>query len=107
MEAGRHDVGHQAAFLVQFCAQARATEADVPEAIARSGIRPTYTPAVMLTRSRLNMARTSLVRPSDGVSMAQLGCSPGCRTGHFLISLGSGQCQSGTTPRCRRPCAAV
>ncbi|MFG2954695.1 DUF5958 family protein [Streptomyces sp. NPDC048291] len=43
--------------LVQFCVQARATETDVPEAIARSGIRPTYTPAVMLTRWRLNMAQ--------------------------------------------------
>ncbi|MFJ8490508.1 DUF5958 family protein [Streptomyces sp. NPDC094038] len=43
--------------LVQFCVQARATESDVPEAIARSGIRPTYTPTVMLTRWRLNMAR--------------------------------------------------
>ncbi|MGW4905545.1 DUF5958 family protein [Streptomyces sp. NPDC004270] len=41
---------------MQFCVQACATEADVPEAIALSGIRPTYTPAVMLTRSRLNMA---------------------------------------------------
>ncbi|MER5518900.1 DUF5958 family protein [Streptomyces sp. NPDC002763] len=55
-------MGHQAAFLVQFCVQARATEADVPEAIARSGIRPTSTPAVMLTRSRsrLNMAELPL-----------------------------------------------
>ncbi|MGW4905554.1 DUF5958 family protein [Streptomyces sp. NPDC004270] len=42
--------------LVQFCVQARAVEADVPEAIVRSGMRPTYTPAVMLTRWRLNMS---------------------------------------------------
>ncbi len=39
-----------------FCIQARATEEDVQEAIARSGIRPTYTPAVMLTRWRLHMS---------------------------------------------------
>jgi hypothetical protein len=42
--------------LGQFCVQARATEEDVHEAIARSGIRPTYTPAVMLTRWRLHMS---------------------------------------------------
>jgi hypothetical protein len=42
--------------LVQFCVQARAVEADADEAIARSGLRPTYTPAVMLTRWRLDMA---------------------------------------------------
>lgn len=43
--------------LVQFCVQARAVETDAEEAIARSGIRPTYTPAVMLTRWRLNMSQ--------------------------------------------------
>ncbi|MGW9032262.1 DUF5958 family protein [Streptomyces sp. NPDC055722] len=42
--------------LVQFCLQARAIEADVEEAIERSGIRRTYTPAVMLSRWRLNMS---------------------------------------------------
>jgi hypothetical protein len=36
--------------LVHVCVQARAVEADTEEAIARSGLRPTYTPAVMLTR---------------------------------------------------------
>ncbi len=42
--------------LVQFCGQARACEDDVPESIARSGIRPTHTPAVMLTKWRFGMA---------------------------------------------------
>ncbi|MFE9099071.1 DUF5958 family protein [Streptomyces sp. NPDC007264] len=42
--------------LVLFCGQARACEDDVPESIARSGIRPTYTPAVMLTKWRFGMA---------------------------------------------------
>ncbi|WP_411137371.1 DUF5958 family protein [Streptomyces sp. C10] len=42
--------------LTQFCLQAHATEKDAEEAIARSGIRPTHTPAVMLTRWRLHMA---------------------------------------------------
>jgi hypothetical protein len=42
--------------LVLFCGQARACEDDVPESIARSGIRPTDTPAVMLTKWRFGMA---------------------------------------------------
>ncbi|MDQ0960747.1 hypothetical protein QFZ66_004625 [Streptomyces sp. B4I13] len=42
--------------LVEFCGQARACEEDVPESIARSGIRPTHTPAVMLTKWRFGMA---------------------------------------------------
>ncbi|MEV4334097.1 DUF5958 family protein [Streptomyces sp. NPDC049597] len=41
--------------LVLFCGQARAREEDVPESIARSGIRHTHTPAVMLTKWRFGM----------------------------------------------------
>ncbi|MFC5198297.1 DUF5958 family protein [Streptomyces kaempferi] len=41
--------------LVLFCGQARARKDDVPESIARSGIRPTHTPAVMLTKWRFGM----------------------------------------------------
>ncbi|MFE1255822.1 DUF5958 family protein [Streptomyces fungicidicus] len=41
--------------LVLFCGQARACEEDVPESITRSGIRPTHTPAVMLTKWRFGM----------------------------------------------------
>ncbi|MFJ7966246.1 DUF5958 family protein [Streptomyces sp. NPDC096324] len=41
--------------VVLFCQQARAREDDVPESIARSGIRPTHTPAVMLTKWRFGM----------------------------------------------------
>ncbi|MFD5649542.1 DUF5958 family protein [Streptomyces sp. NPDC127039] len=41
--------------LVLFCGQARACEEDVPESIARSGIRLTHTPAVMLTKWRFGM----------------------------------------------------
>jgi hypothetical protein len=43
--------------LVLFCGQARAREDDVAESIARSGIRPTHTPAVMLTKWRFGMDR--------------------------------------------------
>jgi hypothetical protein len=39
--------------LAQFCLQARATGQDAPESIRRAGIRPTHTPAVLLTRGRL------------------------------------------------------
>ncbi|MEU6600351.1 DUF5958 family protein [Streptomyces flaveolus] len=42
--------------LVLFCGQARAREEDVPESIVLSGIRPTHTPAVMLTKWRFGMA---------------------------------------------------
>jgi hypothetical protein len=41
--------------LVLFCGQARAREEDVPESIARSGIRPAHTPAVMLAKWRFGM----------------------------------------------------
>lgn len=41
--------------LVLFCGQARACEEDVPESIARSGIRPNHTPAVLLTKWRFGM----------------------------------------------------
>ncbi|MET7289595.1 DUF5958 family protein [Streptomyces sp. NPDC005573] len=41
--------------LVLFCGQARARSGDVPESIARSGIRATHTPAVMLTKWRFGM----------------------------------------------------
>jgi hypothetical protein len=41
--------------LVLFCGQARACEDDVPESIARSDLRPTHTPAVMLTKWRFGM----------------------------------------------------
>ncbi|MFD9096222.1 DUF5958 family protein [Streptomyces collinus] len=45
--------------LVLFCGQARAREEDVPESIARSGIRPTHTPAVMLAKWRFGMEALS------------------------------------------------
>ncbi|WP_354637524.1 DUF5958 family protein [Kitasatospora camelliae] len=41
--------------LVHHSYQARAVPEDVAESIARSGIRPTHTPAVMLSRWRFGM----------------------------------------------------
>ncbi|GGW45581.1 DUF5958 family protein [Streptomyces bobili] len=51
-----HDRRETLHALALFCGQARAREQDVPESIARSGIRPTHTPAVMLTKWRFGMA---------------------------------------------------
>ncbi|MFE1925092.1 DUF5958 family protein [Streptomyces asoensis] len=45
--------------LVLFCGQASTREEDVPESTARSGIRPTQTPAVMLTKGRQQRACTA------------------------------------------------
>ncbi len=40
--------------LCQFCLQARAVSEDGPEAIRRSGLRPTHTPAVLIARGRFD-----------------------------------------------------
>ncbi|MFG3001373.1 DUF5958 family protein [Streptomyces sp. NPDC048340] len=40
--------------LCQYCVQARATTEDGPESIRRAGLRPTHTPAVLITRGRIN-----------------------------------------------------
>ncbi|NGO75244.1 hypothetical protein G6045_06055 [Streptomyces sp. YC504] len=40
--------------LYQFCIQARATKEDGPASIRRAGIRPTHTPAVLITRGRID-----------------------------------------------------
>lgn len=39
--------------LAECCFQARAQAEDGPESIRRAGIRPTHTPAVLITRGRL------------------------------------------------------
>ena len=40
--------------LTVFSLQARATTEDAPESIRRAGIRPTHTPAVLISRGRLS-----------------------------------------------------
>ncbi|WP_069161725.1 DUF5958 family protein [Nocardia altamirensis] len=42
-------------YLAEYCRQARATVDDGVESIRRSGIRPTHTPAVLITRGQLNV----------------------------------------------------
>ncbi|MFJ9760061.1 DUF5958 family protein [Streptomyces sp. NPDC101149] len=40
-------------FLRHHCIQARAVAEDGPESIRRAGLRPTHTPAVLITRGRI------------------------------------------------------
>ncbi|MCX2180544.1 hypothetical protein KV205_08390 [Streptomyces sp. SKN60] len=40
--------------LRHHCIQARAVAEDAPESIRRSGLRPTHTPAVLLSRGRID-----------------------------------------------------
>ncbi|MFF0476604.1 DUF5958 family protein [Streptomyces sp. NPDC004284] len=41
-------------FLAHHCIQARAVTGDAPEGISRAGLRPTHTPAVLITRGRID-----------------------------------------------------
>ncbi|MGR4877893.1 DUF5958 family protein [Streptomyces sp. LARHCF249] len=41
-------------FLRHHCEQARADDEDGPESIRRAGLRPTHTPAVLITRGPIN-----------------------------------------------------
>ncbi|WP_089224598.1 DUF5958 family protein [Actinacidiphila glaucinigra] len=52
--------------LAGYCLQARATREDGEESVDRAGIRPTHTPAVLLTRGRLPEQLTKIVNlPQD------------------------------------------
>lgn len=41
-------------FLRHHCVQARAVTEDEPESIRRAGLRPTHTPAVLISRGRMD-----------------------------------------------------
>ncbi|MDH6193106.1 hypothetical protein M2168_006224 [Streptomyces sp. CZ24] len=52
--------------LCGHCMQARATEGDGPESVRRAGLRPTYTPAVLITRGQLNVQLAKIINlPQD------------------------------------------
>ncbi|MFE1839847.1 DUF5958 family protein [Streptomyces sviceus] len=53
--------------LVQFCLQARATSEDGPASIRRAAIRPTHTPAVLITRGRIDeqLRKIASLAPQD------------------------------------------
>ncbi|KES06298.1 hypothetical protein BU52_14605 [Streptomyces toyocaensis] len=57
--------------LAGFCIQARALTEDGSESIRRAGIRPTHTPAVLITRGRLTEQLTKIINlPQDERVMA-------------------------------------
>ncbi|MGA5425152.1 DUF5958 family protein [Streptomyces lavendulocolor] len=55
--------------LAGFCIQARALIEDGPESIRRSGIRPTHTPAVLITRAVWPTSGGGLDSAPMGVAM--------------------------------------
>ncbi|CAL9510313.1 DUF5958 family protein [Streptomyces sp. enrichment culture] len=50
---GREEQSEVLLFLRHHCVQARAVAEDAPESIRRAGLRPTHTPAVLLSRGRI------------------------------------------------------
>ncbi|MFJ3882624.1 DUF5958 family protein [Streptomyces sp. NPDC090077] len=54
-------------FLRHHCIQARAVAADAPESIRRAGLRPTHTPAVLISRGRIDeqLGKIAGLRPRD------------------------------------------
>lgn len=53
--------------LSHFCIQARATTGDGPESIRRAGLRATHTPAVLITRGRIDqqLGKIASLTPHD------------------------------------------
>ncbi|MFE2528989.1 DUF5958 family protein [Streptomyces sp. NPDC059382] len=54
-------------FLHQHCVQARVTTEDGPESVRRVGLRPTHTPAVLITRGRIEhqLGKIASLTPLD------------------------------------------
>ena len=54
-------------FLRHHCIQARAVIEDGPESIRRAGLRPTHTPAVLITRGRIDdqLGKIASLAPLD------------------------------------------
>ncbi|MFB7147844.1 MULTISPECIES: DUF5958 family protein [Streptomyces] len=54
-------------FLRHHCVQARAVAGDVPESIRRAGLRPTHTPAVLISRGRIDeqLGKIAGLKPRD------------------------------------------
>ncbi|MFJ6987106.1 MULTISPECIES: DUF5958 family protein [unclassified Streptomyces] len=64
------DHGEQSEVLLwlrHHCVQARAVEEDGPEAVRRAGLRPTHTPAVLISRGRIDhqLGRIASLTPGD------------------------------------------
>ncbi|MEV5937048.1 DUF5958 family protein [Streptomyces sp. NPDC052079] len=93
--------------LAGFCIQARALSEDGPESIRRARIRPTHTPAVLITRGHLTDQLTKIINlPHDErvktfrLLVALLGvaderrrarfCTQGCSHAWHHLSAGAG-----------------
>ncbi|WP_371619902.1 DUF5958 family protein [Streptomyces sp. NBC_00454] len=98
--------------LCGHCMQARAMEQDGPESVRRSGLRPTYTPAVLIMRGQLNVQLAKIINLPQGervkafrLLVALLGvaderrrerfCADGC--GHAWHQLAGGTCSGAAT----------
>ncbi|MFC8274303.1 DUF5958 family protein [Streptomyces sp. NPDC057271] len=51
---GQEEQSEVLLFLRHHCVQARAVSKDAPESIRRAGLRPTHTPAVLISRGRID-----------------------------------------------------
>ncbi|WP_406286842.1 DUF5958 family protein [Streptomyces sp. NBC_00209] len=51
---GQEEQSEVLLFLRHHCIQARAVAEDAPESIRRAGLRPTHTPAVLISRGRID-----------------------------------------------------
>ncbi|MFD5426917.1 DUF5958 family protein [Streptomyces sp. NPDC127084] len=55
------DVRSDPEFLREHCIQARAVTEDGPESVRRSGLRPTHTPAVLITRGQIKQQLQKII----------------------------------------------
>ncbi|MFG3589467.1 DUF5958 family protein [Streptomyces sp. NPDC047990] len=51
---GQEEQSEVLLFLCHHCVQARAVTEDAPESIRRAGLRPTHTPAALISRGRID-----------------------------------------------------
>ncbi|MET7896987.1 DUF5958 family protein [Streptomyces mirabilis] len=66
-ELGPEEQSEALLFLRHHCVQARAVAEDGPESILRAGLRPTHTPAVLITRGRIDhqLGKIASLAPRD------------------------------------------
>ncbi|MEU2394867.1 DUF5958 family protein [Streptomyces sp. NPDC007369] len=66
-DLGPEDQSEVLLFLRHHCVQARAVAEDAPESIRRAGLRPTHTPAVLISRGRIDeqLGKIASLTPLD------------------------------------------
>ncbi|WP_243766246.1 DUF5958 family protein [Streptomyces sp. GC420] len=64
---GQEEQSEVLLFLRHHCVQARAVAEDAPESIRRAGLRPTHTPAVLISRGRIDeqLGKITILAPLD------------------------------------------